>query len=428
MHARVRKLTLVAGFLLASSAYAQAVLTLELGYSNPGARSLGFGGAFVGLADDATAAYANPAGLTQLTRPEISIEGRSWSYATPYVFGGRASGNPTGIGIDTTPELRWGESTADFTGLSFLSYVHPLKNWSLAIYRHQLARFASAFTTNGLFAEGSTYLDTDRWIDRPGSTNLGVVSWGFAAARRINDSFSLGLAMSYLQVDLDLETTAYLPDDNTLEAFFSANSYLPERSPWRTSTRVHDSTVDLALGFLWRATERWRVGGFARSGFDVPGQWDGWPGPAASPDNPREWHFSGTWQFPPVLGLGCAYTSPSRHLTVSFEWDYVVYSSILEGDPDEAIPDAHELHLGGEYAFLRSHPVLALRLGIWLDPDHRIRATTGDDLFRAVLSPGSDNLHYALGFGAAFKQIQIDLGADFSDLRDTLSLSAIYSF
>ena len=149
-----------------------------------------------------------------------------------------------------------------------------------------------------------------------------MVSWGFAAARRINDSFSLGLAMSYLQVDLDLETTAYLPDDDTLEAFFSASSYLPERSPWRTSTRAHDSTVDLALGFLWRATERWRVGGFARSGFDVPTRWDGWPGPAASPDN----------------------------------------------------------------------------------------------------------LHYAFGFGAAFKQIQIDLGADFSDLRDTLSLSAIYSF
>jgi len=426
MSSRLRCLILIAGLLPGSEAFAQAVLTLELDYSNPGARSLGFGGAFVGLADDATAAYANPAGLVQLSRPEISIEGRSWSYATPYVYSGRASGAPTGIGIDTTPELRWRDSTADFTGLSFLSYVHPLKKWSLAIYRHQLARFASSYSTNGLFAEGSTYLDTDRWIDRPGSTDLGVVSWGFAAARRINDSFSLGLTVTYLEVDLDLETIAYLPDSDTLESFFSTNSYLQERSAWRTSTRAHDSGEGATLGFLWQPAERWRVGGFAHTGFDVLARWDGWLGPAYTPDNPGEWNFTGRWEFPPVVGLGCAYTSRDGRATLSFEWDYV--AALFEGDPDEAIPDVHELHLGGEYAFLQSRPVLAVRLGVWLDPDHRVHSTVDDDLFSAVLSPGSDTLHYAVGLGAAFERIQLDLAADFSDLRDTLSISAIFSF
>ena len=33
---------------------------------NPGARAMGIGGAFISLADDSTAAQANPAGLTQL--------------------------------------------------------------------------------------------------------------------------------------------------------------------------------------------------------------------------------------------------------------------------------------------------------------------------------------------------------------------------
>ena len=115
-------------------------------------------------------------------------------------------------------------------------------------------------------------------------------------------------------------------------------------------------------------------------------------------------------------------------MTLSFEWDYVAYSAILEGDPDEKIPDANELHLGGEYVFLQSRPLIALRLGVWLDPDHRVQSTIDDDLFSAVLSPGSDNLHYAFGFGAAFKRVQLDLAADFSDLRDTVSLSAIFSF
>ena len=91
------------------------------------------------------------------------------------------------------------------------------------------------------------------------------------------------------------------------------------------------------------------------------------------------------------------------------------------------IPDAHELHLGGEYAFLRLEPIVALRLGVWLDPDHRIQATQSDDLVRALLPPGDDELHYAAGFGVAFERFQIDLAADLSELRDTFSLSAIFS-
>ena len=46
----------------------------EFNFNNPGARSLALGGAFIGLADDATAAVANPAGLVILQRPELSGE------------------------------------------------------------------------------------------------------------------------------------------------------------------------------------------------------------------------------------------------------------------------------------------------------------------------------------------------------------------
>ena len=36
------------------------------------------GGAFLGLADDASAAEANPAGLTILRKPEVSVEARNY--------------------------------------------------------------------------------------------------------------------------------------------------------------------------------------------------------------------------------------------------------------------------------------------------------------------------------------------------------------
>ena len=58
--------------LVPAAGYGQVLTSIEFSFSNPGARSLGFGGAFVALADDATAAFANPAGLTQLVEPDVT--------------------------------------------------------------------------------------------------------------------------------------------------------------------------------------------------------------------------------------------------------------------------------------------------------------------------------------------------------------------
>ena len=59
---------------------------IQFDFSNPGARSRAMGGAFLGLADDATAALANPAGLTQLAASEISVEGRLSEFTTVLPF------------------------------------------------------------------------------------------------------------------------------------------------------------------------------------------------------------------------------------------------------------------------------------------------------------------------------------------------------
>lgn len=44
-------------------------------FMGSGARALGMGGAFIGIADDATSITWNPAGIAQLIRPEISLSG-----------------------------------------------------------------------------------------------------------------------------------------------------------------------------------------------------------------------------------------------------------------------------------------------------------------------------------------------------------------
>ena len=77
-----------------------------------GARALGMGGAFLARADDATAASWNPAGLSYLRRPEVSVVG---------FHGSRSS-----TGRDTTGQIT---STDTFDGdtLDFISVAHPLQ-------------------------------------------------------------------------------------------------------------------------------------------------------------------------------------------------------------------------------------------------------------------------------------------------------------
>ncbi len=66
---RIRSIVL---FLICSAAVAQDK-TPDFNLTGAGARAEGFGGAFIGLADDATAVVWNPAGLSQLERAEASV-------------------------------------------------------------------------------------------------------------------------------------------------------------------------------------------------------------------------------------------------------------------------------------------------------------------------------------------------------------------
>src|SRR6476620_7704479 len=89
----MRKTFLLLALCVALPAFAQntdieSLSGLQFNFGNPGARSLAMGGAFLGLADDASAAEANPAGLTILRRPEISVEARNYVEAQLFSMSG----------------------------------------------------------------------------------------------------------------------------------------------------------------------------------------------------------------------------------------------------------------------------------------------------------------------------------------------------
>jgi len=411
----------------------EAIVPLQFSYSDPGARSLGFGGAFVALADDATAAFANPAGLVQLLRPEISIEGRRWDYSTPYTLGGRLEGQASGNGLDNTDGLRTAKSGDEVTGLSFLSFAYPGEDWSIAVFRHELANFDFSSETQGFFL-GGTDCCQNRDVDQRASTDVELVGYGLSAAYRLSDAFDLGLGVVYYDASIDTAVTQFAIDDDSLESIFGRNSYLPENSIIGQTTHADSDDWTLTGGFLWRPSPNWSIGGVYRQGPKIDSDAVLIAGQAVDfgvPPGGVLARGSVEIEFPDYYGLGFAYRAADGDLTLSFQWAHVEYSSIADSLDldDQNIDDVDELHLGGEYVFLGSTPIVAVRLGMWWEPDHQLQAKSdAEPRTRALLRGGDDQMHYAAGVGVAMQKFQIDLGVDLADRVNTLSLSTIYSF
>ncbi len=165
---KVRKIAIPAALLIIISAAAvpclaqgSSTITANV-FSNPGARSIGLGGAFAAIADDATAAFANPTGLVQILRPEISIE------------------------LRFTASMNDGEidPAQGMSGLGFFSFVFPAHRWAFALYSHQM---------------GSV---TFGWDDPDFRLReFTVRSYAAAAAFEVSENLSLGAGLSFFNGD-----------------------------------------------------------------------------------------------------------------------------------------------------------------------------------------------------------------------------------
>lgn len=400
---------------------------IQFNLSTPGAKNLALGSAFISLADDATAAYSNPAGLIILSKPEVSLEIRNWDFTHSFTDAGRLEGDPTGIGVDTTAGLRIGEARNDVTGASFFSYVYPRPRWAVAFYRHELANFKAAFETQGAFLESSRRLFPAR-----SSMDLEIVNHGIAAARRFGQRFSLGLGLSYYDMSFNSTTRRYLVGTSNVPLFDPPN-YSNDNIASIQSQNGQDTDWGLHVGFLWQLDEMWSIGGIVREGpdfdFAAKNELEGNIGVSS-----KEAKF----HTPDVIALGAA-VKPTDEVLITLDIDHIQYSELTTDFVDIfgrevsqrqlsqfKVDDATELHLGFEYAFLDVTPLIVLRAGIWYDPDHKIRFEGDDLLFKALFRSGSDEVHYAAGFGLVSGRLVVDLGFDYSDRLSTAAISMTF--
>jgi long-chain fatty acid transport protein len=445
---RLSGAVLALGLLATGTAVAQildgATPPIELNYSTPGARSLAMGGAFVGLADDATAAFSNPAGLTTLRAKELGLELRSWDYTATFPDSGHYAGAPTGIGTDTVSGLLFGESSESASGVSFLSYVFAGDGWALAVYDHQLANFESSFQSAGPFVGEDPQLQ--RLFPVQGRMNLKIENYGASAGFTASDTLSVGLGVSYYDFSFDSVTDRY-DVGVTAETFFGTPNYSPTNLLSSQAAKGNGSDWSYNVGMMWRASPKVWLGAVYRKGPAFDFAYTGECGPS-DPDYCSsvggEFTTDGTLYVPTAYAVGLA-IKPSDALTVTLDYDRVQYSDMEKGFayiptpameaelPNFSVDDADEYHLGFEYGFLKMKSPLFLRAGAWLDPSHAIRYDGADLMLQALWSAANaadDQWHYTGGLGMALAggRAAIDLAVDLSDRVDTYSLSGVCRF
>ncbi len=433
----------LAVLLTATGAFAQntdieALAGLQFNFGNPGARSLGMGGAFVGLADDASAAEANPAGLTILRKPEASIEFRQTSIGQEFVTGG------------AFPFVTREDFGARRKAISFASVVMPSSEGVLAFYYHRPLSYRNAVDITSRYSTPIFFMGPDGPVSREAchadpncvqhqiypfstSVDLSIETYGVAVAREWGP-VSAGAAVRYhrfselartMRRDLDA------PDQPTF--------MIEQTNGGRTLGSSSDSDVTFVGGIRWQVARKVSLGAVYKDGAAFPA-----PVSAATGDSPLSVVGVTRFHVPAAYGIGTSYR-PIPNLTINADLMRVEYShltdnflSVIEyGTGDGGIErlegyrsrDGTELHAGLEYFVLSKVP-FAIRSGWWRDPAHSIHyeapLLTAHDVAAKILFPGGDDEdHYSVGVGLAWPRFQVDAGYDHSRSLKTASLSII---
>jgi long-chain fatty acid transport protein len=433
----VAALTLAAASTLVSaSAQAQTneriFENLQFRFVTPGARAVGMGITFVGLADDATAAASNPAGLSNLVRPEFSFELTRADVKDTRL----SSANDQSIYPPVDQYLRFG---TPIVLPSFGSFAIPVGDVTLATFMNTEQQSSEDFQVGGRcyrFAANVAGAKCTGLEDAYyGNLDLAVHNYGVGAAWAARRWLSVGGSVVISRVQL--------------ESLYSSDK--PGTSA-RHYTTVNDraATETVFLGVLVKPLPLTSVGVayYGGSTFHLKEHVFGKYG-YLGVDKGFDEDVPIDYVVPTRLSVGAA-VKPSRHLTLLGEVAHVEYSSLVTPkfqvidfmDPNNHLSPANyfyrnaiEYHAGLEYKGHLGGSVVAVRGGVFTDPTHSLHfvATPGVDPttsaaedFQFNATPDRTLKGGALGFGFTLRnQVQFDIAFSFVKDADNIVLSSV---
>jgi hypothetical protein len=336
-----------------------------------GARAFGMGGAFLARADDATAASWNPAGLSYLRVPEVSLAGNRTLYRTE---------SQTSLGVDVD---RFVGHTVDFAALTW-----PLRFRGLSGAIQ--ASFQRAVPFGGSLTVVRQRTDGREAVVSTGEASGGFDVFTFGTGWRITRTLRAGITGNRWFNGYTQSLDRDVPDSNRRTRRFDSDFSL---EGWSTN-----------IGLIWTPIEQVNLGAVFKTPFtgrvtldrtrtDIP------VGGGTTTTN-RYQSDALRLQFPATFGFGTSWR-PRSALTLSsdftrtywsrsrisnfFTLPYVAppqatspdfYDPLAFPSLDKPQGDTDQIRFGVEYVFIRSRLKVPLRAGYFND-QQIVRASDG---------------------------------------------------
>jgi len=358
--------------------------TSSLNPVGSGARALGMGGAFIAFADDATAASWNPAGLTHLLMPEMSVVGH---------YDDRTEG----FSFSRSPEAS-NQYQVSGEHLNYLSLAYPFQ-WINRNFVFSL-NYQNLYSLNRTMhfpwhyenPNGPVSMTYEENYRQKGS--LKAVSP--AIATFLTRTISLGLTFNFWSDNLSGNLSDTFYDNGWVEDYHRSGRGTVGGREYESLIdkidRYSFSGFNMNLGLLWNMSTSFTLGAVVKTPFTALLRHEGkslshqvW-----MPDNTGQWDITyrdfpsddQKLSMPLSYGIGLAF-SPSDCLIFDLdiyrtEWNgYVLRDA--EGkkiDPitclpkeDAPIKPTHQVRLGSEYVFLHKGMTFSPRFGLFYDPE-----------------------------------------------------------
>lgn len=341
----------------------------DLNITGAGARAEGLGGAFIGVADDATAIVWNPAGLTQLEKPEGSIVVKQY-------FDGFKSSNS--VNSD------WGISnTAKHFNLNFISAVYPFE---LGKYKLTAAVAYQSQVDLYIFQKGNENEDIDE-VKQTGGINTISPSVGF----RFSPFFSIGLTSNiwfgsskYRGIDAQTGGTYGFNDDwsgfnlqaGTMMDFSAINKNFPLKA-------------GLSFRTPFKMTDKWHNYG-------------------------QSTRYKWLWDIPMMAGAGLSYRF-GENFTLAADYELRAFgSSKIKRVNDKVYLTDHkkdllQIRVGAEYLLVTSAAVIPLRAGFRTQPTLYTNYKWDDVNNRYAADGMANGYGFSLGTGYIHPRFAIDV-------------------
>jgi len=345
--------------LTASTSFAAGFRLVEAG-----SKAMGMGFAFTAVADDPSAIYFNPAGLTQLQGNNVMLggtyvrlNGADFTGTTPLTGGATRSETQESLDL-FIPNAYYTRTTSDGYIAFGIGVFSPFG-------------LGQEYPSPSIFQNQITKIDLQTIVVNP------------TIAFKINEYLSVGVGIDYLYGKLNNYDTN---QNNAFKTHFEGTG-----DAWGYNFGILlKPTKDLKVGFNYRSPFRVKV---------KDGDWTVSDNTVALP-NVGTTKASVELTLPATAAVGVAYTLD--RLTLSADADWTFWSSYQElkivnsGFPPYSVTraknwvDVCAVRLGAEY---RVTNPLALRAGFVYDPTPTPASTMGPEL------PDATRMDYMLGVG-----------------------------